>query len=372
MEQLKITNKDFRVRMPEKNKLYNYYGKQYIEELPKIYEKLANILNSDSFFSDLVDKRLHDRNFQELALEELKLYLLIKIFNFDKEKIVQAKTIDEIENREVLEKIKNIYNSSKEYGYFDILYSIVKLLFRDYVNRLLQIYVSNKELALGDCQGLKDIEHCDFIIDRYHKFIESLNVDAKPTVPIIDESGSIVIKKGDLFHGTTYSEKVIESIAVKGLESGQLHGMDEDGETFYCVDFFKAEKDSTADEICTFGKQYTNVKNQIVFVINHVDLNGPNAMFPDLTDYDAYNELTEKGRKVREIVNTAGLPLTHSTGAAILMGVPPCMISSIIVNSDIENNPEKIEFLSFNFPNAFIIGRSNGHIIRCPVESYKR
>ena len=67
MEKLEITNNDFRLRMSEKNKLYKYYGKQYTEELPKIYEKLANMLNNDGFFSDLVDRRLHNKNFQELA-----------------------------------------------------------------------------------------------------------------------------------------------------------------------------------------------------------------------------------------------------------------------------------------------------------------
>ena len=127
---------------------------------------------------------------------------------------------------------------------------------------------------------------------------------------------------------------------------------------------------TTAEEICTFGRQYTNGPNQIVFVIKRENLEGPEAMFPDLTDYDAYNESNEKGRQAREIVNVVGLPLDYSTGAAILMGVPPCMISSIIVNSGIEDNQEKMDLMASLFPKTYIFSRSSGKVLREPVIDY--
>ncbi len=370
-----IEENNFMVYYDEQEKLYNYYGKKFRDELPKIYKKLTNILNSDNFFSEMVYKRLNDRNLNREILEEIKLHLLIKLYDFDEETVKNInnfKTIDEINNIEVLNKINDILSDSKNSDYFDILYSIVKILFTNYVSYLLQLYISKKEPELENCEGVKDIKQCNFIIDRYHKFRESLNIERNPSTPIVDENGHVVIKKGDLFHGTSYSENVVESIANNGLESGQLHGIVEDGETFCCVDFFKAKNDSNADEICKIGKQFTNGENQIVFVINHLDLEQPGAMFPDITDYDAYNEMTENGRSAREVVNVAGLPLDYSSGAAILMGVPSCMISSIIVNSKIEDDSQKIEFLSSHFPKATIVSRSSGMIISAPVESYKK
>ena len=335
MEYLTINTGDFRVTMREKNKLYNIYGKEYENALIKIYEELSTILNSSDIFSLMVYKCLYDRNYRESALTEIN-----KMF--------------------------------ENHSLFDIYSSITKRLFDDYIFYLLQKYISSKEPALGNCRGVEDIPQCDFIIERYHQFIDSLNIDATPNTPTIDENGCLVINQGDLFHGTTYSEDVIESIASKGLESGQLHGIEEDGETFCCVDFFKATKDSTAEEICTFGRQYTNGPNQIVFVIKRENLEGPEAMFPDLTDYDAYNENNEKGRQARELVNVVGLPLDYSTGAAILMGVPPSMISSIIVNRGIETDPQKIEFLSSCFPKATIVSRTSGIVIKNPNVSYTK
>lgn len=375
MKQLNVEPSHFKLWFTQKKKLYDIYGKEYIDKLPEIYEKLAHTLNRDNYFTKLVEKRLYDKNFQNTALEELKLHLLIGLYNFDDEliaKIGSAKTIDEINDKEVLNKINSILCDSKESIYFDALYSIVKLLFTRYIDFFLKKYIIRKEPTLINCRGVKDIQHCDFIIERYHQFINSLSVESTPNPPFVGEDGCVIINQGDLFHGTTYSEQVIENIATRGLESGQLHGIEEDGETFCCIDFFKATKDSTPDEICSVGKQYTNGPRQIIFVINQSNVEGPDAMFPELTDYDAYNETTEKGLKAREIVNVAGLPLNYSNGAAILMGVPPCMISSIIINNEIENDSTKVEFLSSHFPKAFIVSRVSGKVIKQPTERFTR
>lgn len=375
MQQIIVNSNDFTLLLSEKVKLYNMFGKNYMEKTSEIFDKLANILNSDSFFTELVEKRLTDKAYQTSALDKIKLYLLAKLYDFsdeEKNQIQNFKSIDDITNKQILEKINIILNNQEQSAYFDILYSITKQLFNDYVFTLLHLYIKDKEQALSHCEGVQDIPQCDFIIQRYKQFINSLNVDATPVKPSTDENENIIIEQGDLFHGTRYSEEVIESIANKGLVSGQLLGIEEDGETFFCVDFFKATSNTTVDEICKFGKQYTNGANQVVFVINHSNLEGVDAMFPDLTDYDAYDETTERGQKAREFVNVAGLPLNHSTAAAILIGVPPCMISSIIVNCEIENDLKKIDFLSSNFPKATIISRSSGEILRSPVPNYKK
>lgn len=375
MEKLKIDPSNFIVYLNEQTKLYNMFGPKYTEKLPEIYANLASILNSDNFFTEIVEKSLYDKDYHEKVKRKLKLYLLLKIYDSNGQlarEINNFEDIEEINNADILNKIKSKLSDPIEANYFEVQNSIVQILFDNYVNYLLQIYVSNKEPALSDCEGVKDISQCDFIIERYHEFVNSLKVDATPTSPSIDVNDCIVINKGDLFHGTRYSSKVVESIANKGLETGQLHGVCEDGETFLCIDFFKALNDSTPNEICNFGKQYTNGKNQIVFVINHEDIVGPSAMFSNLTDYDAYNDSTSKGKKAREIVNIDGLPLDHNSGASILIGVPPSMISSIIINLEIENNTEKIDFISSKFPKAFIVSRETGKIIKNPIQRYNQ
>ena len=373
MEQIEVTVDDFDVFLNEKNKLYKYYGNDYNNELPGIYEKLANILNSDTTFGDLVNKRVLDKDIEIDALEELKTNLLIKLYDLDIDKISNNKTIksvSDIDDKETLKKIENIFSDSKEVLYFDILYSIVKLVFENYTYGMLNDYLSSRVPELANCYGAQDIKQCDFLIERYYQFIDSLKSDATPSKPIIDSNGCLVIQKKDLFHGTSFSSERLKNIASRGLETGQLHGIDEDGETFCCVDFFKAVKDSTADEVCTLGKSYTNGNDQVVFVINHSDVEGDDAMFEELTKYDAYNEDTDEGKMARQIVNVAGLPLNHETGAAILMGVPPCMISSIIVNSGIEDKQEKMDLIASLFPKAYIFSRSSGKVLREPVIDY--
>ena len=375
MQQITVNSNDFTLLMSEKIKLYNMFGRNYMDKASEIFDKLSNILNSDSLFTELVEKRVNDKAYQTSALDKIKLYLLAKLYDFSDEErnqIQNFKSIDDITNKQILEKISIILNNQEQSAYFDILYSITEQLFNDYVFTFLHLYINDKEPALDHCEGVQDIPQCNFIIERYKQFMNSLNIDATPAQPATDENGNIIIEQGDLFHGTRYSEDVIENIANKGLVSGQLLGIEEDGETFFCVDFFKATSNTTADEICKFGKQYTNGANQVVFVINHSNLEGSDAMFPDLTDYDAYDETTEKGQKAREFVNVAGLPLDHSTASAILIGVPPCMISSIIVNCEIENDLQKIDFLSSHFPKTTIISRSNGEILRSPIQSYKK
>lgn len=375
MGQLKIDESQFSVTVGDKYKLSDIFGEKFVYMLPKVYKELADVLNRDSFFDELIEKRICDKNFQNTALEKLKLHLLIGLYDFDDElitKVCSAKTIKEINDKDVSNKINSILGDSKELAYFDVLFSIVENLFNRYVYYFLRNYIEKQEPALSNCRGVKDAQQCQFIIERYHQFINSLSVDAIPNPPDVDNNGCVIINQGDLFHGTKYSEQVVKSIATRGLESGQLHGIDEDGETFLCIDFFKATKTSTPDEICKSGHQYTNGSRDIIFVINKSNLEGSDAMFPQLTCYDAYNETTEEGQKARDIVNIAGLPLDYSTGAAILMGVPPCMISSIIINSEIEKYSEKIEFLASQFPKATIVSRTNGNIIKQPTKSYKR
>ncbi len=375
MEQLTVMKSDFSLFYNERNKLYNMFGRNYMEKVPEIYEKLVNILNSDNFFTELIEKRIYDKEYQKTALQNLKLYLLMKLYHFSDEEFdcfKNKKNIAEITDENILKKINIILENPEQSAYLDVLYSITRILFNDNVHKLLQLYIHEKEPALSECEGVKDILQCEFIIERYKQFIDSLNTYATPRAPVIDENGHIIISKGDLFHGTRYSEQVMESIATKGLISGQLIGIPEDGETFFCVDFFKATRNSPVDEVCTLGKHFTNGANQVVFVINHSDIEGSEAMFPNLTDYDAYNETTKEGQKAREIVNVAGLPLNHATGAAILIGVPPCMISSIIINSEIENDSQKVDFISSNFPKATIISRTDGIILRSPAKKYQK
>ena len=375
MKRLNITANLLRINMAEKIKLYNLYGKDFDKELSNVFDRLAKVLNSDDAFTNAVIKRLPDYEKEESILDKLKLHLLTKLYSFTEEQIntiYESKSVSEITDKTIIDTINNIMSDPNENAYFDVFFSIEKRLFNDIVSYYLHKYIVSKDLALDNTEGIKDYKQCDFIIERYHNYQKLLDVDGIHSSLSFDENGCVIFKKGDLFHGTEYNKEKLENISKSGLETGRLHGSIKDGETFFCIDFFKVQNNSSANDICNLGKQYTNEINNIVFVINREDVDSESAMFPSITNYDVYNDATDEGRQTRKMLNIKDLKLNSNIASSILIGVPSSIISSIIVNSDVENNKEKIEYIRNHFPKTFIISRTTGKVISKPIEDNKR
>ena len=176
-------------------------------------------------------------------------------------------------------------------------------------------------------------------------------------------SDKLVLPKGTLIHGTKFNIEMLKSIAKTGIITGQYFGIEEDGETFYCVDFHRVSKDTSLEEYnkefsykdgrCPFGNRG---KSTIAFIIHPTNgLNGIGA-------YDCYREETKESEIVKSFVNLEGLPdYDKNKLSSILFGVPCSFINGIVVGDKLIDE-EKIGMLKGLFPGCYMV-RNNGEII---------
>ena len=193
-------------------------------------------------------------------------------------------------------------------------------------------------------------------ISRFKKF------KGKPRKQIIPKATPI-LPEGTLIHGTGFNKKVLENIAKTGIITGQYFGIEEDGETFFCADFHRINKDMTLEEYnksfkyvdgrCPFG---TRGKNTIAFILH------PNEEMNEISKYDCYRDNTKESNETKSFVNEAGIPIEDkSTASSILFGVPSNFINGIVIGDNLINE-ENINLLKELFPNCYLV-RNNGNII---------
>lgn len=175
--------------------------------------------------------------------------------------------------------------------------------------------------------------------------------------------GKIVFKEGTLIHGISgYDEEKLDNISKTGILTGQAVGVSEDGETYYCADFHRVDKDITVEEYsinfkindgrCPFGEVRADNSNSVAFVVV------PNEICSELLSYDCYRTDTIESNITRTFVNLNGLPRKGSETdkvSSILYGVPHNFINGIIVGGKILDDMNKIKFLIEKFPNCYIM-----------------
>lgn len=173
----------------------------------------------------------------------------------------------------------------------------------------------------------------------------------------------IILPEGTLIHGTPVNKDTLSSIANTGIITGQAFGIEEDGETFYCADFHRTNKDISLkdynenftyiDARCPFGRRG---KFTLAFVIY------PNENIKKLIAYDCYKNSTEESDITKKFVNTKALPIEDgSIVSSILFGIPSNFISGIILG-DNSINEDMVSFLIEQYPGVFIT-RNNGELI---------
>ena len=194
-------------------------------------------------------------------------------------------------------------------------------------------------------------------------------------------SGDATLPAGTLVHGTTIDS--IASIAKHGVMSGDFFGKPEDGETFYCADFFKVREDSTIASYTEFisrpeessslkmqsaeSKKLPSDKKGGDYISIIVDPKIPEVQGlieadPYKPDTDALFEgivnpkslLAEKGSKKAERLSS------------ILVGMPANTIAGIVVGNNIVGNDEKIESIKNSFNNGVAIYDIQGNPIFLP------
>ena len=177
-------------------------------------------------------------------------------------------------------------------------------------------------------EGL-NIEQLEILKEQMNRFEKLKNQERKK----VDIEDKIVLPEGSLIHGAPFVKDVISSISKTGIITGQYFGIPEDGETYYCADFHRVDKETTLEDYnssfkyvdgrCPFGKKG---KGTLAFIIL------PDERLDEITSYDCYKEGTEESKKTQSFVNMKGLPLEDkSKASSILYGIPSCFINGIIL-----------------------------------------
>jgi len=218
---------------------------------------------------------------------------------------------------------------------------------------------------------------------------------AKPNVNFTfqrNENGEVVLPEGLLLHGTRFDKEKLESISRTGILSCEYNGRSEDGETFYCADFFRVPKTQTMEEyanhintpVAISGSVLAPKKpmeasrlphdarfaqEQLGFIVDHT-----NPELQNLLANDVYRE-NEQFEEMKKIVNPALIKTDDSDEnslwskrerlSAVLCGVPSNFISGIWVTEKVQNNEEQMQFLKQQFPHCSIVN-SKGEILSEP------
>lgn len=208
------------------------------------------------------------------------------------------------------------------------------------------------------------------LIDQINRF-NALREQRIKTIPIIKD-GKIMLPEGSIFHGTKISGqdsiKKLEKIHETGIITGQALGIHEDGETFYCADFFRVQTDISVED---FQQQFEDRSGftpfsrgdkSIAFIIT------PNPQLDEVAKYDCYRSGTKESEITKSFVNMRGLPRTGEETASvssILYGVPSNFISMIAIGDALLESMDIIEMIIKIFPETTIISKV-GEIIYDP------
>ena len=202
-------------------------------------------------------------------------------------------------------------------------------------------------------------EQLEILREQMNRF-ENLKTQERKKIDIEDK---IILPEGTLIHGSPFVKDAISNISKTGIITGQYFGIPEDGETYYCADFHKVEKETTLEDYnssfkyidgrCPFGKKGSGTLAYIIY---------PDERLDEITSYDCYKEGTEESKQAQSFVNMNGLPLEDkSKASSILYGIPSCFINGIVL-SDNMISKENVEFLIQQYPNTFIV-RNNGSLL---------
>ena len=200
-------------------------------------------------------------------------------------------------------------------------------------------------------------------IEQINRFNELSTYYSVVSSPFFDLEENVVFKDGTLIHGiSAYNEDKLENISKTGILTGQAVGKSEDGETYYCADFHRIDRDMTVEEYCVnfkladgrcpFGEIRADNSKAIAFVVV------PNEVCSELLSYDCYRVDSKESNITRTFVNLDGLPRKGSETdkvSSILYGVPVNYINGIVVGGKILDDKKKIDFLMEKFPHCYII-----------------
>lgn len=190
------------------------------------------------------------------------------------------------------------------------------------------------------------------------------------------EEGRIELPQGTLLHGTRYDLEKLKKIKNLGIVSGELVGIAEENETYYCADFFRVPLDMSVAqylEWCCEVKTIGTLKfrkgefnfiptpgespHQIAFIIDAGD-----PRLQPLIKNDAY--APDSHERMKSIVGSLPRefdPTASRTTSAILAGLPSNFICGIIVSDTIP--AEEVARIKQVMGEKTLIYKTTGEII---------
>lgn len=200
-------------------------------------------------------------------------------------------------------------------------------------------------------------------MERYKTI--SVSKQKRKPLQINQETGEVIFEEGTLIHCAgrcNYSK--LKSISEKGIISGEFLGIPEDGESFYCADFYRADKKmkstelfdriSESDKIFCRGPfgSMPKFKNKLAFIIE------PRDDLKQLLDTDMYKK--ENANHIMQTeLNLLEEYKTEKNGqiASIPYGLPAIAISGIIAGDDLLQDEEYINMIKEQFSGIYILTR---------------
>ena len=206
-------------------------------------------------------------------------------------------------------------------------------------------------------------------IEQINRFNELSNKKIELKSLKRDEKEKLFLPKGTMIHGISgFNLEKLESIKRTGIITGQAFGIPEDGETYYCADFYRVDKDMSMEEFnrefefrdgrCPFGNGLRG-KGTVAFIIE------PTKESEELLSYDCYRE-GNNADITRSFTHSAGLLARKEKLSSILYGVPSNLIKGMVLGNKLLERTEIIKLMIKLFPNCYI-STIDGSIIYDPI-----
>lgn len=207
--------------------------------------------------------------------------------------------------------------------------------------------------------------------------LKKLNVNNNNNFTV-GENNKLILKEGTLIHGTTPSIETLKSISKFGILNSEYFDIKEEGETYYCADFFRVPEDMAMEDYFKFCKKSeitdegvrrakmessklpARSQDEIAFIIN-----ADNPDLSELLSNDPYRDNGKKAEIMKEIVNFNGIKEYYKDKqriSAVLWGIPANYISGLWVGDDVLNNKAMIEQIKKLFPECYITTKE-GNVI---------
>lgn len=193
-------------------------------------------------------------------------------------------------------------------------------------------------------------------VRRQWQLVHELSTAKVPNeISIRRAAGLPELPRGTLAHGTRFDLDKMRSIAERGVISGELMGIPEDGETHYCADFFRVPEDMNIGEYVawydslepqegtsriTKGRMERNYlarrtsHGEAVTIL--VATGSPEARM--LMEQDAYRDGFESMKTIISYLPIDRNGPRAKRVAAILCGIPASLISGLILPEKITKN----------------------------------